>query len=103
MGLNDFMNAMLAGEGFALAAAEAIRVAGLAAVVLVLLVGLLFFLPTIVATLRHIKARVAVCVLNVLAIVTLFFGVLVPVIIWLVIMIMAIVGNPEIKIKQPLN
>ena len=74
---------------------EAIRLLGILAIVLILIIGFVFFLPTIIASLRHIKLRAFVCVVNVIGISTFFLSFYIPIIIWLVLMIVALVGKKE--------
>ena len=98
--MSEFIELLVSGESLATAIGELFKIAGAMALAIVLIVGLIFFLPTIIATLRHIKLRVFVCILNVLAIVTLFVQILLPIIVWLVIMILAISGKTESKNKN---
>ena len=59
--MSEFIELLVSGESFATAIGELFKVAGVMALAIVLIVGLIFFLPTIIATLRHIKLRVLVC------------------------------------------
>lgn len=95
--MGELTNLISSGESLATAIGEMLRMAGLTAIVFVLIIGFIFFMPTIIASLRHIKLRVLVCILNVLAIATFFVQILVPIIIWLIIMILAISAKPEQK------
>jgi hypothetical protein len=92
--MGELINLISSGESLVTAIGEMIRIAGLAALVIVLIIGFIFFVPSIVASLRHIKLRIFVCVLNVLAIATVFLKIFIPVLIWLFIMILAISGKP---------
>ena len=73
MGLAEVIEALSEGRGLLDALSGAFRSAGLLALVLVLLIGLVFFLPAIIASLRHIKLRILVCTMNVAAIALLIF------------------------------
>lgn len=95
--MGELLELISSGESLAAEIGEMLRVTGLAAIVIVLLVGFVFFLPTIVASLRHIKLRVLVCVLNILAIASIFVAIYIPIVIWLVIMLIAISNRPEQK------
>ena len=98
--MKEFISLLLSGESFATAISEMIKMAGIAAIVSILLIGLVFFMPTFMALLRHIKLRTFVCIFNVLAIVTLFVQIYITIIIWLIIMIMAISGKTELQNKN---
>lgn len=98
--MEELIKLVSSGESLATAIGEMLRLAGLAAIVIVLIIGFIFFVPTIIASLRHIKLRVLVCILNVAAIATIFVAIYIPVIVWLVIMIIAISGKPEPKNKN---
>ena len=98
--MSEFIELIVSGESLATALGELFKIAGAMALAIVLMIGVVFFLPTIIATLRHIKLRVFVCVLNVLAIITLFVQILLPIIVWLAIMILAITGTPDSKNKN---
>ena len=98
--MGELIELIVSGESFAAAISQMIRMAGLAAIAIVLIVGFIFFVPTIIASLRHIKLRIFVCILNVLAIVALFLHILIPILIWLFIMILAISGKPVLETKN---
>lgn len=95
MELLDVIEALTRGESIIDSLRTLLQTMGIVAIVLALIGGLLFFAPTIIASMRHIKLRILICVLNVLAIVSIFMKPYIPIIIWAVIMILAISGKPE--------
>lgn len=95
MGLSTIIDGITAGQSLVSSFNEAIKLMGIAAIVLILVVGLLFFLPIIIASMRQIKLRVPVCIANVLIILTLFMKFYIPVILWLTIMLIAVCNKQE--------
>lgn len=63
----------------------------------VLLLGFIFFLPTIILGLRKSKSRWLICVANVIFIVVAFFNIILPLVIWLGLMILAVTGKKDAK------
>ena len=74
---------------------ELFQAAGIAAAAFVLLLGFIFFLPTIVSGLRKSKSRWLICVANVIFIVVAFFNIILPLVIWLGLMILAVTGKKD--------
>lgn len=68
--------------------------AGIALMVLILLAGLAFFVPAIVAGMRSVRVKELLCVVNVLAVATVFIDAMVPVLVWLVCIIAAFIADP---------
>ncbi|SET46474.1 hypothetical protein SAMN04487771_101944 [[Clostridium] aminophilum] len=95
--LENLIDFMSSGQSLADAVTEMLKTMGLMAIVLILVMGFLFFIPTIIASFRQIRLRVLVCALNVLVIATVCFNPFLPAVIWLCIMIIAIAGKREAK------
>ena len=74
---------------------ELFQAAGIVAAAFVLLLGFIFFLPTIISGLRKSKSRWLICVANVIFIVVAFFNIILPVVIWLGLMILAVAGKKD--------
>lgn len=74
---------------------ELFQAAGIVAAAFVLLLGFIFFLPTIVSGLRKTKSRWLICVANVIFIVVAFFNIVLPLVIWLGLMILAVTGKKD--------
>lgn len=74
---------------------ELFQAAGIVAAAFVLLLGFIFFLPTIVSGLRKSKSRWLICVANVIFIVVAFFNIILPLVIWLGLMILAVTGKKD--------
>lgn len=74
---------------------ELFQAAGIVAAAFVLLLGFIFFLPTIVSGLRKTKSRWLICVANVIFIVVVFFNIVLPLVIWLGLMILAVTGKKD--------
>ena len=74
---------------------ELFQAAGIAAAAFVLLLGFIFFLPTIISGLRKSKSRWLICVANVIFIVVAFFNIVLPLVIWLGLMILAVTGKKD--------
>lgn len=74
---------------------ELFQVAGIAAVALVLLIGFIFFLPTIISGLRKARLRGLICIVNLVLIATAFFNSILPLVIWLILMALAITGKKD--------
>ncbi len=74
---------------------ELFQAAGIAAAAFVLLLGFIFFLPTIVSRVRKSKSRWLICVANVIFIVVAFFNIILPLVIWLGLMILAVTGKKD--------
>lgn len=70
---------------------------GILALVFVLILGLIYFAPTIIASMRNIRLKALVCIVNVGTIPLFFVRMWLPAILWLVLMILSIVG----KRKRP--
>jgi len=62
-----------------------------------MLLGAIFFLPTIISGLRKAKLRWVICIVNVVFIVVAFFNIILPVMIWVVLMILAITGKKDVE------
>lgn len=100
MSLSTLMDMLIAGYSFTKAINEMIRLAGTTAIALILILGLVFFLPIIIASARKIEHRTLVCIANITVIVTLFLKFYIPIILWLIIMIIALSDKHE---KQKKN
>ena len=74
---------------------ELFQAAGIAAAAFVLLLGFIFFLPTIVSRVRKSKSRWLICVATVIFIVVAFFNIILPLVIWLGLMILAVTGKKD--------
>lgn len=74
---------------------ELFQAAGIVAAAFILLLGFIFFLPTIVSGLRKTKSRWLICVANVIFIVVVFFNIVLPLVIWLGLMILAVTGKKD--------
>ena len=74
---------------------ELFQAAGIVAAAFVLLLGFIFFLPTIISGLRKSKSRWLICVANVIFIVVAFFNIILPLVIWLGLMILAVTGKKD--------
>ena len=74
---------------------ELFQAAGIVAAAFVLLLGFIFFLPTIISGLRKTKSRRLICVANVIFIVVAFFNIILPLVIWLGLMILAVTGKKD--------
>jgi len=76
---------------------ELVQIAGAVAIVSILLLGFMFFLPTIISGLRKAKLRWIICVVNLVFIAVAFFNIILPAVIWLVLMILAITGKKDVE------
>lgn len=74
---------------------ELFQATGIVAAAFVLLLGFIFFLPTIISGLRKSKSRWLICVANVIFIVVAFFNIVLPLVIWLGLMILAVTGKKD--------
>ena len=74
---------------------ELFQATGIVAAAFVLLLGFIFFLPTIISGLRKSKSRWLICVANVIFIVVAFFNIILPLVIWLGFMILAVTGKKD--------
>ena len=74
---------------------ELFQAAGIVAAAFVLLLGFIFFLPTIISGLRKTKSRWLICAANVIFIVVAFFNIILPLVIWLGLMILAVTGKKD--------
>ncbi|WP_303436840.1 hypothetical protein [uncultured Oscillibacter sp.] len=74
---------------------ELFQATGIVAAAFVLLLGFIFFLPTIISGLRKSKSRWLICVANVIFIVVAFFNIILPLVIWLGLMILAVTGKKD--------
>lgn len=92
-----FIRILLSSGSVPEAIQEIFQVAGIMAVAFILLLGFIFFLPTIISGLRKAKARWLVCIVNVIFIVVAFFNIILPLVIWLLLMILAVAGKKDIN------
>lgn len=97
MNIDVLLDLISGGNSLLASLSSAFQSLGILVIVLVLIVGLVFFVPTIIASMRHITLRILVCVLNVLAIALFFTKIYIPFIVWLILMILAIACKPEKK------
>lgn len=74
---------------------ELFQATGIVAAAFVLLLGFIFFLPTIISGLRKSKSRWLICGANVIFIVVAFFNIILPLVIWLGLMILAVTGKKD--------
>lgn len=74
---------------------ELVEVAGIMAIAFIILLGFIFFLPTIISGLRKAKLRWLIFIVNMIFIVVAFFNIILPLIIWLVLMIFASAGKKD--------
>ena len=74
---------------------ELFQATGIVAAAFVLLLGFIFFLPTLISGLRKSKSRWLICVANVIFIVVAFFNIILPLVIWLGLMILAVTGKKD--------
>ncbi len=77
-------------------------VAGVGTVIMIILIVLVYFLPAVIALIRKTKMRLLICILNVLSIATFFTKIYVPIVIWLVIMLLAIIGKRDVRTRNNL-
>ena len=68
---------------------------GALAIVFVLLSGLIFFTPSLIALLRGTKSKAFVVIMNVVAIPCVTISLFLPTGIWLVLMIVAMLGSKK--------
>lgn len=90
-----FIRLLVSGGSVPEAIQELFQAAGIAAAAFVLLLGFIFFLPTIISGLRKSKSRWLICVANVIFIVVAFFNIVLPLVIWLGLMILAVTGKKD--------
>lgn len=90
-----FIRLLVSGGSVPEAIQELFQAAGIAAAAFVLLLGFIFFLPTIISGLRKTKSRRLICVANVIFIVVAFFNIILPLVIWLGLMILAVTGKKD--------
>ena len=90
-----FIRLLVSGGSVPEAIQELFQAAGIAAAAFVLLLGFIFFLPTIISGLRKTKSRRLICVANVIFIVVAFFNIVLPLVIWLGLMILAVTGKKD--------
>lgn len=90
-----FIRLLVSGGSVPEAIQELFQAAGIAAATFVLLLGFIFFLPTIISGLRKSKSRWLICVANVIFIVVAFFNIILPLVIWLGLMILAVTGKKD--------
>ena len=72
--LENLIDFMALEQSLADGVTEMIKTLGFMAIVIILVMGFLFFIPTIISSFRQIRLRVLVCVLNVLVIATFCFN-----------------------------
>ncbi len=97
MNLFYFIRLLTSGESVPEAIQELFQVAGIMTIAFVLLLGFVYFLPTIISGLRKTKLRWIIFILNVVFIVVLFFNLILPLVIWLVLMVLAITGKKDMN------
>lgn len=97
MSIADSLSIIATGANFLTAVKWILQISIGGAIAVILLFGLLFFLPALIASMRHITARKFVCGANILSVLTLIVNWFVPIIIWLILMIVAVLGKPEHK------
>lgn len=95
--MGEFIEAMASGESFLNAMSETIRALGIFALGIVLIIGLVFFAPSIIASLRDIKWKNIVTVVNVVSILAMFIYFPLVIIAWLVLMILAFIGMKKLR------
>lgn len=98
----EIFEMLASGESFIKAMESMLKTAGIVALIFALLFGFIFFLPLIIASLRCIKWKITVCILNVFSILLLFKGVIAPLLAWLILLTISITCKTEKRYKTEL-
>lgn len=97
MDLSELIDIILQSENFVDSISRIVVTAGAFSIALILLIGVFYLFPIIIATIRNSKLRKLICVLNVLNIIVLVIKPLISVLIWLTLVIVSILTDTEVK------
>lgn len=79
---------------------ELAKTLGILAIVVLLLVLAVYFLPTILSVVRDVRFKVPIVIANLLTVFVAFQKIWISLVIWLVLMVWALVGKTNVKTKE---
>ena len=81
-------------------ATELAKTLGILAIVVLLLVLAVYFLPTILSVVRDVRFKAPIVIANLLTVFVAFQKIWISLVIWLVLMVWALVGKTNVKTKE---
>lgn len=79
---------------------ELVKTLGIFAVIVILLILAIYFLPTIISLVRDIKFKIPIIIVNIVTVFIAFKKIGISLIVWLILVILSLVGKNNVKTKE---